>query len=159
MGLLAARYSAQASVEAGVTAVSLLAAIAHDHARWAEAMTGDQLQHLIPIETRLKSGRFEVERWHSRQWHMEMRDGSPSIVRLNCPQLQAARRMVMDQLPGCLPASVGWNSKHKTHVCAPGPLVRGPLGRKIREAHRWAASIINVLWVPGVFLRLFRLGE
>src|SRR5262249_9276814 len=22
-----------------------------------------------------------VRRWHSRQWHMEMRDGSPSIVR------------------------------------------------------------------------------
>ena len=22
-----------------------------------------------------------VRRWHSKQWHMEMRDGSPSIVR------------------------------------------------------------------------------
>jgi hypothetical protein len=22
-----------------------------------------------------------VRRWHSNQWHMEMRDGSPSIVR------------------------------------------------------------------------------
>jgi hypothetical protein len=22
-----------------------------------------------------------VRRWHSRQWHVEMRDGSPSIVR------------------------------------------------------------------------------
>jgi hypothetical protein len=27
---------------------------------------------------------------------MEMRAGSPSIVRLSCPQLQAARRVVMD---------------------------------------------------------------
>ncbi len=33
------------------------------------------------------------------------------------------------------------------------------LERKLREAPRQAASIIDVLWVPGVFLRLFRLGE
>jgi hypothetical protein len=38
-----------------------------------------------------------VRRWHSRQWHMEMRDGSPSIVRWSCPQQQAARRVVMGQ--------------------------------------------------------------
>jgi hypothetical protein len=37
-----------------------------------------------------------VRRWHSRQWHMETREGSPSMVRLSCPQLQAARRVVMD---------------------------------------------------------------
>jgi hypothetical protein len=39
-----------------------------------------------------------VRRWHSKQWHMEMRTGSPSIVRWNWPQLQAARRVVMGLL-------------------------------------------------------------
>ena len=32
-------------------------------------------------------GAREVRRWHARQWHREMRDGSPSIVRWSCPQL------------------------------------------------------------------------
>src|SRR5262249_2842902 len=39
-----------------------------------------------------------VRRWHSKQWHMEMRTGSPSIVRWNWPQLQAARRAVKGRL-------------------------------------------------------------
>jgi hypothetical protein len=39
-----------------------------------------------------------VRRWHSRQWHMEMREGSPSMVRWSWPQLQAARRMVVDMM-------------------------------------------------------------
>src|SRR4029079_648991 len=36
-----------------------------------------------------------VRRWHSRQWHMDMRTGSPSIVRRRWPQLQVACRAVM----------------------------------------------------------------
>jgi hypothetical protein len=32
---------------------------------------------------------------------MDMRDGSPSIVRESCPQLQAARRVVMGWLRSC----------------------------------------------------------
>lgn len=32
-----------------------------------------------------------VRRWHSKQWHMEMRAGSPSMVRFSWPQLQVAR--------------------------------------------------------------------
>src|SRR5262245_23439852 len=35
-----------------------------------------------------------VRRWHSKQWHIEMRTGSPSTMRLSWPQLQAARRVV-----------------------------------------------------------------
>ncbi len=41
-------------------AVSLFAAIAHHHARRAEAMPGNQVQELVPIETGLKGCRFEV---------------------------------------------------------------------------------------------------
>src|SRR5215467_13904918 len=37
-----------------------------------------------------------VRRWHSKQWHMEMRAGSPSMVRLSSPHLQLARRLVME---------------------------------------------------------------
>src|ERR687895_325612 len=36
-----------------------------------------------------------VRRWHARQWHIEMRTGSPSVTRLSCPQLQAAWRVVI----------------------------------------------------------------
>jgi hypothetical protein len=36
-----------------------------------------------------------VRRWHSRQWHIETRTGSPSHVMSNCPQLHAARRVVI----------------------------------------------------------------
>src|SRR5215510_4487420 len=34
-----------------------------------------------------------VRRWHSKQWHMEIRAGSPSMARLSWPQLQVARRL------------------------------------------------------------------
>src|SRR5258708_39497800 len=34
-----------------------------------------------------------VRRWQARQWHMEIRIGSPSAVRRSCPQLQAASRV------------------------------------------------------------------
>jgi len=37
-----------------------------------------------------------VRRWQSRQWNIEMRDGSPSILRTSCPQLQAALRVIME---------------------------------------------------------------
>jgi len=40
-----------------------------------------------------------VRRWHSRQWHIETRAGSPSMSRRSCPQLQAAVRVVMGQAP------------------------------------------------------------
>jgi hypothetical protein len=40
--------------------VSLLAAIAHHQARRAEAMAGDQVQELVPIETGVEASRFEV---------------------------------------------------------------------------------------------------
>src|SRR5262245_30105269 len=33
-----------------------------------------------------------VRRWQAKQWHMALREGSPSIVRWSCPQLQAAWR-------------------------------------------------------------------
>src|SRR5918999_5381949 len=36
-----------------------------------------------------------VRRWHARQWHIEIRTGSPSATRLSCPQLQAAWRGVI----------------------------------------------------------------
>src|SRR5262249_39801676 len=39
-----------------------------------------------------------VRRWHSKQWHMEMRTGSPSNARWSWPQLQAARRVVIGRL-------------------------------------------------------------
>src|SRR6516165_8220702 len=46
---------------------------------------------------------------------MEMRDGSPSIERWSCPQLQAALRLVMGRLRHCRYArSVGWTSKRCT---------------------------------------------
>jgi len=38
---------------------------------------------------------------------MDMRDGSPSIVRESCPQLQAARRVVMGWLPWLLLCTIG----------------------------------------------------
>lgn len=38
-----------------------------------------------------------VRFWHSRQWHMEMRTGSPSHVRRSCPQLHDATRLVIAQ--------------------------------------------------------------
>src|SRR5439155_7563940 len=34
-----------------------------------------------------------VRRWQARQWHIEIRTGSPSAVRRSCPQLQAASRL------------------------------------------------------------------
>src|SRR5919201_3325190 len=34
-----------------------------------------------------------VRRWQARQWHTEIRTGSPSTVRRSCPQLQAASRV------------------------------------------------------------------
>jgi hypothetical protein len=46
---------------------------------------------------------------------MEMRDGSPSIVRRSWPQLQAACRVVMGRLPGCrYGRSVGRTAKRCT---------------------------------------------
>jgi hypothetical protein len=36
-----------------------------------------------------------VRRWHARQWQIEIRTGSPSVVSESCPQLQAACRVVM----------------------------------------------------------------
>src|SRR6476646_1408917 len=33
-----------------------------------------------------------VRCWQARQWHIEIRTGSPSTVTVSCPQLQAARR-------------------------------------------------------------------
>src|SRR5262249_17778326 len=44
-----------------------------------------------------------VRRWHSRQWQIQMRDGSPSTVRWSCPQEQAARRLSgMDVSPSAV---------------------------------------------------------
>jgi hypothetical protein len=36
-----------------------------------------------------------VRRWQAKQWHMALREGSPSIVRWSCPQLQAAWRVIV----------------------------------------------------------------
>src|SRR3954452_11135733 len=36
-----------------------------------------------------------VRRWQAKQWHMEIRIGSPSAVSRSCPQLQAASRVTM----------------------------------------------------------------
>src|ERR671931_264589 len=36
-----------------------------------------------------------VRRWQARQWHMEIRIGSPSAVRVSCPQLQEASRTLV----------------------------------------------------------------
>ena len=36
-----------------------------------------------------------VRRWHSRQWQMEIRTGSPAVASRSCPQLQDAWRVVM----------------------------------------------------------------
>jgi len=36
-----------------------------------------------------------VRFWHSRQWHMERRTGSPAQVTRSWPQLQVAVRVVM----------------------------------------------------------------
>src|SRR5438270_9420485 len=46
-----------------------------------------------------------VRRWQAKQWHMEIRIGSPSAVSRSCPQLQAASRVAMAADPteaGCL---------------------------------------------------------
>src|SRR6516225_1110325 len=52
---------------------------------------------------------------------MEMRDGSPSIVRRSCPQLQVACRVVMGRLPCCRYwRSVGWTSNWKAASCHMG---------------------------------------
>ena len=36
-----------------------------------------------------------VRRWQAKQWHMALREGSPSMVRWSCPQLQAAWRVIV----------------------------------------------------------------
>lgn len=36
-----------------------------------------------------------VRRWQARQWHIEMRTGSPSHVTFSCPQLHCACRELM----------------------------------------------------------------
>jgi NAD(P)-dependent dehydrogenase (short-subunit alcohol dehydrogenase family) len=51
--------AASKSIRRGAV-LSLLAAIAHHYARRAEAMAGDQIQELVPIETGLEGSRFEV---------------------------------------------------------------------------------------------------
>src|SRR5215472_3490892 len=47
---------------------------------------------------------------------MDMRDGSPSIVRQSCPQLQAARRVVMGWLRSCRCRRVTWCGADKGEV-------------------------------------------
>ena len=56
-----------------------------------------------------------VRRWHSKQWHMAMRTGSPSTVSWSCPQLHAACRVVIGRLRGYrCGASVGRISERCT---------------------------------------------
>src|SRR5262249_27539875 len=41
-----------------------------------------------------------VRCWHAKQWHTEIRTGSPSVSTESAPQLQAARRFMVTWLPG-----------------------------------------------------------
>src|SRR5436305_6489639 len=42
---------------------------------------------------------LRLRRWQAKQWHMEIRIGSPSAVSRSCPQLQAASRLAMTADP------------------------------------------------------------
>ena len=55
------------------------------------ARPGGNVTGLSSQTAELGGKRPPVRRWHPKQWHMEMRAGSPSMVRLSWPQLQVAR--------------------------------------------------------------------
>ena len=45
---------------------------------------------LHPLVDFVAPNTLPVRRWQSRQWHIEIRTGSPSQVRRSCPQMQDA---------------------------------------------------------------------
>src|SRR5919198_4058631 len=94
-----------------------------------------------------------VRRWHARQWHMEIRIGSPSAVRVSCPQLQEASRRLLVPRRSRLLLRAALEHRRGLHPLVRAlEVVRAVHERDVREGLREVAEL-------AAELRVVLLGE
>src|SRR5919197_64707 len=88
-----------------------------------------------------------VRRWQARQWHMEIRIGSPSAVSVSCPQLQEASRTLVPRR-GRLLLGTALRQRGSLHPLLRALEVEGAVHeRHVREGLREVAELAAELRV------------